>query len=190
MTRFQIVIQANSRARDPEIPECFTEPLRIDRTEMAANDWKWNNDNVALINTMHMKTIEDQIEMFKLYQKAKVLRPLQAGELGQMERHIDLWPPHWQECGSQGRILFVGTVYTLVFEEVSYDTVWYCWYDTETKEWVFDCVLTSALLRPLDVFACIALGSSKKFPISEPKPPLPLQRPSHLTVRDRSPFVR
>mgnify|MGYP001606141545 CR=1 FL=1 len=117
MTKHIIGIRSNSFAQEPKIPECFGEPVSISKKEMHGSDWKWTDVSVAIIATRGMKTIDDQIEMFKTYHQKGILRPVQAGELAQMERHQDLWSEHWEECGSEGRIIFVGTVYTLHFEE-------------------------------------------------------------------------
>ncbi len=186
MTKHIIGIRSNSHAQEPKIPECLGEPVSITQKEMVGTDWKWTAESVAIITTCGMKTIDDQIEMFQRYHAKNILRPLQAGELAQMERHQDLWSEHWEECGTAGRIIFVGTVYTLHFEEGDeYDLVWYAWFDNEKREWVFDCALTTSLLWPNDLFACVAMNGAPEVEPCIEKPPLPPPRRDRETIIPR-----
>ncbi len=177
MTKHIVSIRSNTPAQDPEIPECYKDSLSISQKVLKGTDWIWTESSVAIIATRNMKTIDDQIEMFQRYHEKNILRPVQAGELAQMERHLDLWRGHWQECAAEGRIFFVGTVYTLHYEEeVTYDLVWAAWYDKDQHEWVFNCIPTTARLWPNDLFACVAMGGKLVVEECIVKPPLPPPR--------------
>ncbi len=189
MSQIRLEMRVTNALPAPKIPEPFTEPVEITGHHFEGSNWIWDGTNIDLVRFEQCKTVSEQLlQLWENYAK-KIMRPLQAGELKQMERHIDIWPANWGDRVGGGRIFFAGTIYTVSYSNsMHHDLIWYAAFDKEHNDWQFDCLPVSTQLRVTDCFACVSIRRNKLIPDYPVWPAIPAWRPPFQSVRGRESF--
>ncbi len=131
----------------------FTEtPLEVLRSNMAAADWTWDGNNIALTRSVTARTVGEHVRELTTVWLPKGVRSLRSDELAQLAEHSEDWPKGWR-IAQGARIFFAGTVYEVRFSSHTEMHVYAARFDEQVNDWLYGCESFDTELLPGDRFA-------------------------------------